>query len=62
MMFGCNGNIFEAMCKFLNDIDEADTRYLKLVSIVELNIFGDKDDFFYFAVVLNLILLYIIGT
>ena len=37
MMFGCNGNIFEAMCKLLNDIDEADMRYLKLVSIVELS-------------------------
>ena len=36
MMFGCNGNIFEVMCKLFNDIDEADMRYLKLVSIVEL--------------------------
>ena len=36
MMFGCNGNICEAMCKLLNDIDEADMRFLKLVSIFEL--------------------------
>ena len=36
MMFGCNGNIFEAMCKLFNDINEAGTRYLKFVSIVEL--------------------------
>ena len=35
MMFGCHGNIFEAMCKNFNGIDEADMRYLKLVSIVE---------------------------
>ena len=64
MMFGCNGNIFEAMCKLLNDIDEADMRYLKLVSIVELSCTSlvIKMIFFYFAVVLNLILLYIIGT
>ena len=37
MMFGCNGNIFEAMCKLFKDIDEADMVYLKLVSIVELS-------------------------
>ena len=36
MMFGCNGNIFEAMRKLFNDIDDADMRYLKLVSSVEL--------------------------
>ena len=37
MMFGCNGNIFEAMCKLFNDIDQADMHYLKLVSIFELS-------------------------
>ena len=37
MMFGCHGNIFEANCILFNDIDEADMRYLKLVSIVELS-------------------------
>ena len=37
MMFGCNDNIFEAMGKLLIDIDEADMRYLKRVSIVELS-------------------------
>ena len=63
MMFGCNGNILEAMCKLLNDIDEADMRYLKLVSIVELSCTSLVIKMiFYFAVVLNLILHYIIGT
>ena len=64
MMFGCNGNIFEAMCKLFNDTDEADMRFLKLVSIVELSCTSlvRKMIFFYFAVVLNLILLYVIGT
>ena len=56
MRFDCHGNIFEAMCKLFKGIDEADMRYLKLVSIVEcLCTSLVIKMIFYFAVVLNLI-------
>ena len=45
--------LFEAMCKLFNGIDEADMRYLKLVSIVKcsctslVKVFGEKDAFLF---------------
>ena len=58
---------FETMCKLFNDIDEANMRYLKLVSIVELSCASLVIKMIFFILLLflmvhNLILLYKIGT
>ena len=58
-MFGCHDDTFKAMCKKFNGIDEADMSYLKLVNIVVCSCTSSpKKMIFWFAVVLNLILLY----
>ena len=57
-MFGCHCNIFETICKLFNVIDKANMRYLNLVSIVVCSCTSFvKKMIFYFAVVLNLILI-----